>query len=125
MRLPRETSLLLRRLTRARALRQVSVEEGEAKAQQEGLMFIETSAKAGFNIKVRSNSRARARNWHRAHQRVCAALPQALFRKLATALPGMESVQLPQKSALVDIKLSTPAQTPDGSTTGASACSRC
>ena len=125
MRLPRETSLLLRRLTRACALRQVSVEEGEAKAQQDGLMFIETSAKAGFNIKVRSNSRARAWNWHRAHQRVCVALPQALFRKLATALPGMESVQLPQKSALVDIKLSTPAQTPDGSTTGASSCSRC
>merc|ERR1719261_2198768 len=40
--------------------RQVSVEEGEAKASEDGLMFIETSAKAGFNIK-------------------------ALFRKLATA----------------------------------------
>merc|ERR1719231_708497 len=80
--------------------RQVSVEEGEAKAQQDGLMFIETSAKAGFNIK-------------------------ALFRKLATALPGMESVQLPQKSALVDIKLSTPAQTPDAATQGAACAGRC
>jgi Ras-related protein Rab-6A len=48
--------------------RQVSVEEGEDKSTKENIMFIETSAKAGFNIK-------------------------ALFRKLATALPGMESAQ--------------------------------
>lgn len=32
--------------------RQVSTEEGEAKAREFGVMFIETSAKAGFNIKV-------------------------------------------------------------------------
>ncbi|KAK4802392.1 hypothetical protein SAY86_000595 [Trapa natans] len=32
--------------------RQVSVEEGEAKARELNVMFIETSAKAGFNIKV-------------------------------------------------------------------------
>ncbi|XP_073110206.1 ras-related protein RABH1e isoform X3 [Elaeis guineensis] len=31
--------------------RQVSIEEGEAKAREVGVMFIETSAKAGFNIK--------------------------------------------------------------------------
>ena len=49
---------------------------------------------------------------------------QALFRKLATALPGMETVQLPQKSALVDIKLSTPAQAPDAAAQG-TACARC
>ena len=48
--------------------RQVSVEEGEDKSTKEGIMFIESSAKAGFNIK-------------------------ALFRKLATALPGMEAAQ--------------------------------
>lgn len=52
--------------TDASEKRQVSVEEGEDKASKEGIMFIETSAKAGFNIK-------------------------ALFRKLATSLPGMES----------------------------------
>jgi Ras-related protein Rab-6A len=52
--------------------RQVSVEEGEDKATKENIMFIETSAKAGFNIK-------------------------ALFRKLATALPGMETAQ-PQQA---------------------------
>ena len=46
--------------------RQVSVEEGEDRASKESIMFIESSAKAGFNIK-------------------------ALFRKLANALPGMDS----------------------------------
>lgn len=35
-------------------LRQVSIEEGEAKARELNVMFIETSAKAGFNIKVKS-----------------------------------------------------------------------
>ena len=34
--------------------RQVSIEEGDAKAREFSVMFIETSAKAGFNIKVRS-----------------------------------------------------------------------
>ena len=34
--------------------RQVSIEEGEAKAHELDVMFIETSAKAGFNIKVKS-----------------------------------------------------------------------
>lgn len=51
--------------------RQVSVEEGEDRATKEDIMFIESSAKAGFNIK-------------------------ALFRKLANALPGMESAQTSQ-----------------------------
>jgi Ras-related protein Rab-6A len=54
--------------TDASERRQVSVEEGEDKSTKEGILFIETSAKAGFNIK-------------------------ALFRKLATALPGMETAQ--------------------------------
>lgn len=35
--------------------RQVSIEEGDAKSKEFGIMFIETSAKAGFNIKVRIN----------------------------------------------------------------------
>lgn len=48
---------------------QVSVEEGEARAKEHEIMFIETSAKAGFNIK-------------------------ALFRKVASALPGMENTVL-------------------------------
>lgn len=33
--------------------RQVSIEEGDAKSRESGIMFIETSAKAGFNIKVK------------------------------------------------------------------------
>lgn len=49
------------------ARRQVSVEDGEEKAKEESVLFIETSAKAGYNIKP-------------------------LFRKLATALPGMDAV---------------------------------
>lgn len=46
--------------------RQVSSEEGESKASRSNAMFIETSAKAGFNVK-------------------------ALFRKLAQALGALES----------------------------------
>eukprot|EP00440_Ansanella_granifera_P063790 gb/GFBE01069157.1/.p1 GENE.gb/GFBE01069157.1/~~gb/GFBE01069157.1/.p1 ORF type:complete len:212 (+),score=59.95 gb/GFBE01069157.1/:1-636(+) len=45
--------------------RQVSTEEGEEKAKENGVMFIETSAKMGTNIK-------------------------ALFRQLAQALPGQD-----------------------------------
>jgi len=45
--------------------RNVSIEEGEAKAREYDIMFIETSAKAGFNIK-------------------------ALFRKVASALPDID-----------------------------------
>ena len=50
--------------------RQVSVEDGESKARELGVLFIETSAKAGYNVKQ-------------------------MFRKLATALPGMDASQLP------------------------------
>ena len=59
--------------------RAVSVEEGEKKAKEYGVMFIETSAKAGFNVK-------------------------ALFRKLALALPGSEQQRTQQPSA-IDVKL--------------------
>ncbi|CAO3681370.1 unnamed protein product [Umbelopsis vinacea] len=46
--------------------RQVSIEEGEKKSREYNVMFIETSAKAGHNVK-------------------------ALFRKVGHALPGMDS----------------------------------
>merc|ERR550539_115897 len=71
--------------------RQVSTEEGEEKAKKEGLLFMECSAKAGYNVK-------------------------SLFRKLATSLPG--SVDSPANgvngaggsaaagSNMIDIKLS-------------------
>lgn len=61
--------------------RQVSVEEGEDRSTKEGIMFIESSARAGFNIK-------------------------ALFRKLANALPGMESAQTSQPAT--NCKLMSP-----------------
>tara|TARA_B110000977_G_scaffold115625_1_gene149373 strand:- start:6017 stop:6631 length:615 start_codon:yes stop_codon:yes gene_type:complete len=64
--------------------REVSVEEGETLAQKEKTIFVETSAKAGFNVK-------------------------ALFRKIATALPGMDQVEKKKKSRqednLVDVTL--------------------
>lgn len=37
--------------------RQVSLEEGDSKARELSVNFIETSAKAGFNIKVRTQHR--------------------------------------------------------------------
>lgn len=63
--------------------RQVSQEDGERKAREEGVLYIETSAKAGHNIK-------------------------ALFRRLATALPGSLPPGAPATAAesnLIDIKL--------------------
>jgi Ras-related protein Rab-6A len=67
--------------------RQVSIEEGDAKAREFGVMFIETSAKAGFNIK-------------------------ALFRKIAAALPGMEALSSAKQDDLVDVNLKTTSNTP-------------
>eukprot|EP00918_Siedleckia_nematoides_P008215 GHVU01017801.1.p1 GENE.GHVU01017801.1~~GHVU01017801.1.p1 ORF type:complete len:171 (+),score=32.31 GHVU01017801.1:489-1001(+) len=66
--------------------RQVSVEEGEQKARENNIMFIETSAKAGFNIK-------------------------ALFRRLAGALPGLDSAQTDGTTQMVDITVSPQDQT--------------
>ncbi|OEL21731.1 Ras-related protein RABH1b [Dichanthelium oligosanthes] len=60
--------------------RKVSSEEGEAKAQEHGAMFIETSAKAGFNIKP-------------------------LFRKIAGSLPGMDALSSAKQEEMVDINL--------------------
>eukprot|EP00186_Timspurckia_oligopyrenoides_P000219 CAMPEP_0182447430 /NCGR_PEP_ID=MMETSP1172-20130603/15965_1 /TAXON_ID=708627 /ORGANISM="Timspurckia oligopyrenoides, Strain CCMP3278" /LENGTH=190 /DNA_ID=CAMNT_0024643869 /DNA_START=312 /DNA_END=885 /DNA_ORIENTATION=+ len=64
--------------------RQVSLEEGEAKAKEHDIMFVETSAKAGFNVK-------------------------ALFRKIAAALPGMENSAMARDTDLIDVKLTSPA----------------
>ncbi|KAG4386428.1 hypothetical protein AAZX31_11G039600 [Glycine max] len=60
--------------------RQVSTEEGEAKSRELNVMFIEASAKAGFNIK-------------------------ALFRKIAAALPGMETLSSTKQEDMVDVDL--------------------
>ncbi|GAA0150876.1 hypothetical protein Leryth_015250 [Lithospermum erythrorhizon] len=60
--------------------RQVSIEEGEKKAADSNIMFIETSAKAGFNIKP-------------------------LFRKIASALPGMQTLSATKQEDMVDVNL--------------------
>ncbi|XP_075402370.1 ras-related protein Rab-6A isoform X3 [Tenrec ecaudatus] len=67
--------------------RQVSIEEGERKAKELNVMFIETSAKAGYNVKQ-------------------------LFRRVAAALPGMESTQDRGKEDMIDIKLEKPPEQP-------------
>lgn len=84
--------------------RQVSTEEGEEKAAKDGLLFVECSAKAGYNVK-------------------------SLFRKLALSLPGTvdsangngtKSTQAgSSNSNMVDIKLSaTPANIDDAKSCG-------
>ena len=78
--------------------RQVSIEEGDAKARELNVMFIETSAKAGFNIK-------------------------ALFRKIAAALPGLEALNANKQEDLVDINLA--ATTAGGSGAAGGAASSC
>jgi len=69
--------------------RQVAADEGQAKADDEGVLFVETSAKAGFNVKH-------------------------LFRQIAAALPGPvgsgsgnnpDSRVGGSRAALVDVKL--------------------
>lgn len=79
--------------------RQVSIEEGDAKAREFSVMFIETSAKAGFNIK-------------------------ALFRKIAAALPGMESLAATKQEDLVDVNLA-PASGQNKDGTSQAAASQC
>ncbi|XP_024359484.1 ras-related protein RABH1e [Physcomitrium patens] len=76
--------------------RQVSIEEGDAKAKEFGVMFIETSSKAGFNIK-------------------------ALFRKIAAALPGMEALSS-SKDDLVDVNLKSTSNAQADSKAGACSC---
>ncbi|CAG02943.1 unnamed protein product [Tetraodon nigroviridis] len=67
--------------------RQVSIEEGERKAKELNVMFIETSAKAGYNVKQ-------------------------LFRRVAAALPGMDTTQDKSREDMIDIKLEKPPELP-------------
>lgn len=78
--------------------RQVSTEEGDARGREAGVLFIETSAKAGFNVK-------------------------ALFRKIASALPGMETLGPAGGTAredLIDVSLHPTAK--DVATGSSCAC---
>ncbi|KAG5318202.1 RAB6 protein, partial [Pseudoatta argentina] len=65
--------------------RQVSTEEGERKAKELNVMFIETSAKAGYNVKQ-------------------------LFRRVAAALPGMDSTENKPPEDTVDLQNQSPMQ---------------
>ncbi|XP_078268605.1 ras-related protein Rab-41 isoform X2 [Rhinoraja longicauda] len=67
--------------------RQVSMEEGERKAREVNVMYIETSAKAGYNVKQ-------------------------LFRRVAAALPGMDNAPEKSKEDMIDIKLEKPPEPP-------------
>jgi len=58
--------------------RQVSIDEGERKAAELNVMFIETSAKTGYNVKQ-------------------------LFRRVAAALPGMEVKE--ETETMVEVNL--------------------
>lgn len=78
--------------------RQVSTEEGDERARKDNLLFMEVSAKAGYNVK-------------------------SLFRKLATSLPGSDTAAAAANnggaSNLVDIKLSAaPANVDEAKTCG-------
>ncbi|KAJ1731634.1 GTPase Ryh1 [Coemansia biformis] len=66
--------------------RQVSTEEGERKARDLNVMFMETSAKAGHNVK-------------------------ALFKKIALALPGTDSSTAEASGTpMIDVTLSSNSQ---------------
>jgi hypothetical protein len=55
--------------------RQVSLEEGDSKARELSVNFIETSAKAGFNIKVSDTLQLSAQTQHQCcWARVCLAV---------------------------------------------------
>jgi Ras-related protein Rab-6A len=59
--------------------RQVSTEEGEKKAKELNVMFIETSAKAGYNVKQ-------------------------LFRRVASSLPGMDQAEQKPKDTTIPLR---------------------
>uniref|UniRef100_A0A8C1I4S5 RAB6B, member RAS oncogene family b n=1 Tax=Cyprinus carpio carpio TaxID=630221 RepID=A0A8C1I4S5_CYPCA len=67
--------------------RQITIEEGEQRAKELNVMFIETSAKTGSNVKQ-------------------------LFRRVAAALPGMESLDDNNKEGMIDIKLDKQPEPP-------------
>jgi len=69
--------------------RTVSVEEGELKAKELDVMFIETSARVGFNIK-------------------------GLFRKVASSLPDVDTIHpLAKSDNLQDVKLTGTTTLPE------------
>ena len=76
--------------------RQVATESGEGKAKELNVMFIETSAKAGHNVKQ-------------------------LFRKVASALPGMENTP-DKKEDLIEVQLKDTPQDQNPQESGGCMC---
>ncbi|XP_072034266.1 ras-related protein Rab-6A isoform X1 [Amphiura filiformis] len=68
--------------------RQVSIDEGERKAKELNVMFIETSAKAGYNVKQ-------------------------LFRRVAAALPGMETTENKSSGDIVEVPVTLTQREPE------------
>ncbi|KAF7442500.1 GTPase SAR1 [Pyrenophora tritici-repentis] len=69
--------------------REVTTAQGEEEAKKNNLMFIETSAKVGHNVK-------------------------ALFKRIAQALPGMEGEGQQGQSQMIDVNIN-PSQPPQDS----------
>ncbi|KAJ2988848.1 hypothetical protein NUW58_g3768 [Xylaria curta] len=71
--------------------REVTTQQGEDEAKKNNLMFVETSAKLGHNVKI-------------------------LFRRIAQALPGMEGTDAAAQasSQMIDVKTNTQAPQQDG-----------
>ncbi|XP_068457496.1 ras-related protein Rab-6A isoform X2 [Clinocottus analis] len=72
--------------------RQITTEEGEQRAKEMNVLFIETSAKTGYNVKQ-------------------------LFRRVAAALPGMDTTQDKSREDMIVVELEKPPELPvnDGS----------
>ncbi|XP_072514369.1 ras-related protein Rab-6A isoform X2 [Salminus brasiliensis] len=97
--------------------RQVSIEEGERKAKELNVMFIETSAKAGYNVKqiTTEEGEQRAKEMNVLFIETSAKTGYSvkqLFRRVAAALPGMESTQDKSREDMIDIKLEKPPEQP-------------
>ncbi|RWA09055.1 hypothetical protein EKO27_g6058 [Xylaria grammica] len=71
--------------------REVTTQQGEEEAKKNNLMFVETSAKLGHNVKI-------------------------LFRRIAQALPGMEGTDAAAQasSQMIDVKTNTQTPQQDG-----------
>uniref|UniRef100_G3QAI9 DnaJ heat shock protein family (Hsp40) member B13 n=1 Tax=Gasterosteus aculeatus aculeatus TaxID=481459 RepID=G3QAI9_GASAC len=97
--------------------RQVSIEEGERKAKELNVMFIETSAKAGYNVKqiTTEEGEQRAKDMNVLFIETSAKTGynvKQLFRRVAAALPGMDTTQDKSREDMIDIKLEKPPEQP-------------
>lgn len=77
--------------------RQVSIDEGERKAAELNVMFIETSAKTGYNVKQ-------------------------LFRRVAAALPGMEVKEETETMVEVNLQKQPNSEMPETPSSGGCNC---